>query len=239
MIWLYAALLVLWGNVASSLLGPTAVLPGGTVDFAIAGAALVLISLVVASSLGLSAAEVGLGRAGLVRGAFVGALFGFVGAIAAVAALRLVAPAIVGRQVEYAPLGQVTEAELARHVVALLPLGDIIPEELAFRGVLLGGLLRRSRLRDALFVSGAAFALWHLAVVVPTVGNTTLGPPSPWFVPAIVIALAVVLIGGAAFSWLRIRSGSLATTIALHWVFNAGLLLGLSYTRGSLAAICC
>jgi membrane protease YdiL (CAAX protease family) len=236
-IWIYAALLVLWGNATSGLLGGSALLPGGSLEFALAGAALVAISIAFARALALDAAAVGLSRVHFARGAAVGAGLGLVGATLAVGALRLVAPAIVGQQVEYAPLAQVTEVELARHVAVLLPLGTVIPEEFAFRGVLLGGLLRRMRQRDALIISGAAFALWHLGVAIVTVDNTTLGSPSPWFGLAIVVALAVVLLGGSALAWIRLRTRSLATTIALHWVFNAGLLFGLSYTQ--VRAGCC
>jgi membrane protease YdiL (CAAX protease family) len=231
MIWVFAALLVLWGNTSSGLLGATATLPGGSVEFVVAGAALVAISIAFAPALGLDAAAVGLDRVGFARGAAVGAALGLAGAMAAVGALRFLAPAIAGQQVEYAPLAQVTELELARHVAVLLPFGTVIPEEFAFRGVLLGALLRRLRQRDALIISGAAFALWHLGVGIVTVEDTTLGSPSPWFALAIVVALAVVLLGGSALAWIRLRTRSLATTIVLHWIFNAGLLLGLSYTR--------
>ena len=236
-IWIYAALLILWGNAASGLLGGTSVLPGGSLEFVAAGAALVAISIAFARALGLDADAVGLSRVGFARGAAVGAALGLVGATLAVGALRLVASTIVGQPVEYAPLAQVTELELARHVAVLLPLGTVIPEELAFRGVLLAGLLRRLRQRDALVVSGAAFALWHLGVAIATVDDTTLGSPSPWFGLAVVLALAVVLLGGSALAWIRLRTRSLATTIALHWAFNAGLLVGLSYTR--VPAECC
>jgi membrane protease YdiL (CAAX protease family) len=236
-IWIYLALLVLWGNTASALLGTTSVLPGGSVEFVVVGAALVAISIAFARALDLDATALGLSRTHFTLGAALGAGLGLVGTTLAVSALRLVAPAIVGQPVEYAPLAQVTEVELARHVAVLLPLGTVIPEELAFRGVLLSGLLRRMRQRDALIISGAAFALWHLGVAIVTVDDTTLGSPSPWFGLAIVVALAFVLLGGSALAWLRLRTRSLATTIALHWVFNAGLLLGLSYTR--VPAECC
>lgn len=236
-IWIYAALLVLCGNAASGLLAGTARLPGGSAEFALAGAALVAISIAAARALGLDAPGVGLGRVHFARGAAIGAALGLAGAVAAVGALRLVAPAIVGQQIEYAPLAQVTDTELARHVVVFLPLGTVIPEELAFRGVLLGGLLRRMRQRDALTISGATFALWHLGVAIVTVDDTTLGSPSPYFGLAIVVALGVVLLGGSALAWVRMRTRSLATTIALHWAFNAGLLIGLSYTR--VPAECC
>jgi len=68
-------------------------------------------------------------------------------------------------------------------------------------------------------------------VAVVTVGDTTVGPPSPWFLPAVLAALLVVLGGGAVFALLRLRTGTIATTIAAHWVFNALVLLGLWYTK--------
>ena len=90
-------------------------------------------------------------------------------------------------------------------------------------------------------IAGAAivFALWHLAVVRATIDDTSLGRPSVWFVPALVGALIVVAIGGAVFAWLRLRTGSLATTIAAHWSFNAVLLVGLSLGRASVPPSCC
>ena len=45
MIWLFAALLVIWGNVVSSALGASARLPGGSWPFVVAGLILVGISL--------------------------------------------------------------------------------------------------------------------------------------------------------------------------------------------------
>ena len=68
-------------------------------------------------------------------------------------------------------------------------------------------------------------------MIVVTVGNTTLGPPSPWFVPACGIALVVVFVGGVAFAWLRLRTRTLATTVMAHWIFNAVVLLGLWATQ--------
>lgn len=82
-------------------------------------------------------------------------------------------------------------------------------------------------MRAALLGSGAAFAFWHAAVATVTVGETTIAAPSPWFLPAIAAALAVVFVGGVVLAWLRLWTDTLATTLAAHWVFNATLLVGL------------
>jgi membrane protease YdiL (CAAX protease family) len=230
LIWIFAALLVVWGNVVSSLLGASARLPGGSWPFVVTGAALVATALLFARHMRLDGVTIGLGP-GAIRGAAVGAAIAAAVALIGVALLRFVAPAIVGTHVDYAPLQQVTESGLLLHIAGFLPFGAVIPEEVAFRGVLFGALLRARGGRIAILGSSAAFALWHAAVAVVTVGDTTIGPPSPWFVPAVAGALVVVLAGGAAFATLRLRTGTIASTIAAHWTFNAIILLGLWFTK--------
>ena len=239
MIWLLALLLVVWGNVLSTLLGSSTALPGGGWPFVGAGVALMGLSLIAARSFGLIFRDVFFATRGLLPGIAIGAGVGAAAAGVGVAGLRLVAPLIVGRAVEYAPLAQVTETDLVRHLAFFLPLGDILPEELAFRGVLLPALLHDMGTLRATVVSAAAFALWHTAVVFVTVGETTIGAPSPWSLPAVAGALVVVFAGGAVLAWLRVATGNLLTTVAAHWAFNAVVLAGLWSTRSTAPAGCC
>jgi membrane protease YdiL (CAAX protease family) len=229
-VWLFALLLVLWGNLLHPLIGSTALLPGGSWQFVLAGAALVLISFLAARLLGLDTVALGLGGSGALRGAAIGAIAAGGIAFIAVAVLRL-APSIVGRPVDYAPLHGVSLDYLEPHIAIFLPLGAVIPEEVAFRGVLLGGLLRRYPARTAVLASAVAFSLWHVTVAVITVGNTALATTA-LYSPAIVGALVVLFAGGVIMGALRLVTGSLAATIAAHWVFNAVILLGLWADRG-------
>jgi len=226
MIWLFAALLVIWGNLMPPLIGTSARLPGGSWSFVLAGAALVLVSMAAARAFSLDAQALCLGWHGAVRGAIIGALPAALIAGAAVA-IFAAAPVIIGRPVSYAPLRDMPADALARHVAFFLPLGAVIPEEVAFRGALLGALLRRAGARAAVAGSAAAFAMWHGSVVFATVADTTLGPPSALFVPAVFGFVVVLLAGGALMAIVRLATGSLASTIAAHWVFNAVILLGL------------
>jgi membrane protease YdiL (CAAX protease family) len=225
MIWIFVALLVGWGNAGSSLLGGTAQLPGGSLAHVVTGVTLVALSLAIARRGGLDLAAIGLRPTGWLRGTAIGVATGAAIALAGVLALQL-ASIIVGGPVVYDPLRDVTEAELLRHILLFLPLGAVLPEEIAFRGTLVG-LLRGRGARAALLGSAAAFALWHAAVAIVTVGETTVAAPSQWFLPAIIGALAVVFAGGLVLAWLRLWTDTLATTIAAHWVFNATLLVGL------------
>jgi membrane protease YdiL (CAAX protease family) len=224
---LFATLLVAWGNVAAWSLGATATLPGGSLAFALAGIALTVVSLVVAERSGLGARSLFGTRREAVRGVVIGAISAAVVALASLGFLRFIAPAITGSPVEYAPLARVGSPELAAHVLVLLPLGVVVPEEIAFRGTLLALAMRSMGLRRSVFVSAIAFALWHVSVIVATVRDTTLGPPSPWFPVACIGAWLVVVAGGVAFVLLRVRTRTITTTMAAHWLFNAVLLIGL------------
>ena len=73
--------------------------------------------------------------------------------------------------------------------------------------------------------SAFAFGLWHAVTILTTVVQTNLA--GIFFVLGVVGAFAVVFAGGAAFASLRLRTGTLATTIGLHWAFNAVILAGL------------
>ena len=223
-VWLFAVLLVLWGNLLHPFLGSTAVLPGGSWQFVLAGAALVGVSVVAARAIGLDAAALGGRRAGAFRGALIGASVAGVIAAVDVLVLRL-APSIIGQPVGYTPLERVSADELGRHIALYLPLGAVIPEAVAFRGTLLAGLLPRYGVRTAVGASAVVFALWHGTVAVFTVMNTTM--PVVLIIPAIAGALLVVFVGGVITAGLRLATGSLATSIAAHWVFNAVILIGL------------
>ena len=225
-IWLFAILLVLWGNLLHPLIGSTAILPGGSWHFVIAGAALVAVSFFAARVLGLDAAALGLRPAGALRGALVGAFAGAFVATGAAAIMRGVVPALIGQPVIYEPLSRVAAGDLSRHVALFLPFGTVIPEEIAFRGTLLGGLLARYGVRSAVLASAIAFALWHGTVTFFTVMNTTM--PVVLVVPAIAGAFVVLFVGGVIMAGLRVTTGSLATTVAAHWAFNAVILVGLS-----------
>lgn len=228
-IWLFAAFLILWGNLLHPLIGATALLPGGSWPFVAAGAAIVILTLAAARSLGLNAAALGLRRAGALRGAAIGVLLGGVTAALAVAVLRIVAPAVIGQPVIYEPLSNVGAGDLTPHVLFFLPFGAVIPEEVAFRGTLLGGLLAKHGVGFAVTTSAIAFSLWHATVAVFTVANTTM--PVVLIIPAIAGALLILFIGGAIMAGLRLATGTLTTSVTAHWAFNAIILVGLRYPK--------
>lgn len=109
--------------------------------------------------------------------------------------------------------------------LVVIPLQTVIPEELAFRGVLHGALNRAWGFRGVAAAGSLLFGLWHIATSLgltsSNVGFTRLfGGGVLGTVAGVVLAVIATGIAGFVFTWLRKRSGSLLAPIALHWSLN-------------------
>lgn len=107
----------------------------------------------------------------------------------------------------------------------VIPLQTVIPEELAFRGVLHGTLDRVVGVRGLFAAGSLLFGLWHIASSMGlTSGNKGLleifGGGLLGQIVGISLAVAATAVAGVVFTWLRRRSGSLLAPIALHWSLN-------------------
>jgi uncharacterized protein len=109
--------------------------------------------------------------------------------------------------------------------MVVIPLQTVIPEELAFRGVLHGALHRAWGFRGVALAGSLLFGLWHVATSLgltsSNVGFTRiLGGGFLGMLAGVVGAVLATGAAGFVFSWLRRRSGSLIAPIALHWSLN-------------------
>jgi membrane protease YdiL (CAAX protease family) len=109
--------------------------------------------------------------------------------------------------------------------MVIIPLQTVIPEELAFRGVLHGALNRAWGFRGVAAAGSLLFGLWHIATSLgltsSNVGFTRIfGGGVMGTVAGVVLAVVATGIAGFVFTWLRRRSGSLLAPIALHWSLN-------------------
>jgi uncharacterized protein len=197
------------------------------VDVRVAHAALVVgpvtaaLLLLLARLAGLSWAELGLGpgtwRPGL---RWAGAEIGIVAVVlAAGAALPATRDAFRDSRYHLGWAGALLTA------FVLIPLGTVLLEEVAFRGVLWGLLRRQRGTVAATAVSSALFGIWH---VLPSLGlaasNQAIGGAIGRGRSAQEIAvLGTVLFtaaSGVVFCELRRRSGSLLASAGLHWATN-------------------
>jgi membrane protease YdiL (CAAX protease family) len=114
---------------------------------------------------------------------------------------------------------------MVREVLVGIVLATVVPEELAFRGLLLGtGVEAWGRWRGAL-ASSALFGLWHISPTLSTSGdNPRLADASASAGGEVGLVLGAVLltfVAGLVFSWLRLRSRSLVAPVLAHTATNA------------------
>jgi membrane protease YdiL (CAAX protease family) len=192
-------------------------------------AAVVTILAIVASGAvghqdGLTLRDLGLAASATRRGL----LFGVVGAgaVGSVVALALALDPSLFRD---ARVDNMAVAGLAAQVGLRIPLATAVGEELLFRGVLLALLLRRLRPCPAVVASSVVFGLWHIA---PTLGDlegnevaSSVGGSTVGRIAAVAAVVVATTAAGCAFSWLRLRSGSLVAPILVHWSVNGSALV--------------
>ena len=171
-------------------------------------------------SRGLSWSELGLGREHWRSGAWyaVGAVALVGTVIVAGALMPWTRPMFMNNH--YAT---VSGALLASMIV--IPLQTVLPEELAFRGVLHGALDRAWGFRGVAATGSLLFGLWHIAtsfgLTSSNVGFTEMfGVGVFGVIAGVVMAVIATGAAGFVFTWLRRRSGSLIAPIALHWSLN-------------------
>jgi uncharacterized protein len=160
---------------------------------------------VIAAWSGLTADELGLARwsSGLRVG----------GVAVAVVGLVLIVAAAVPATRGYFDDDRVDvgAGEMLVRVLVVIPVGTVVFEELAFRGVLLALLRRRAEIRIAIAWSAIGFGLWHVPALV--------GDDGPAAIAGTVLATTAAGIG---FAWLRLRSGSLLAPMLAHLATNSG-----------------
>ena len=177
--------------------------------------------LVLARWAGLGWNELGLGQ-GTWRRGLLWALVA-IGAVAVVLAVGALLPLTRSafRDTRY-DLGW---AHALRTAFVLIPLGTVLFEEVAFRGVLWGLLRRRHGTWVATSVSSALFGLWH---VLPSLGlaasdqalGNTVGRGTSGQALTVVGTVLFTGLAGVVFCELRRRSGSLLAPAGLHWATN-------------------
>ena len=169
---------------------------------------------------GTSWRDMGLASEGLLRSLRLGALI-----VAAVATLVVLASLAspVRDVLGDGRFSDVDDAEMAYQTLVRIPLATAFAEELAFRGALLAVLLMWMSPLRALLVSSALFGLWHIlpgSAALDTTSTLEAGESGAAMVSAVAGQVLITAIAGAAFCWLRLRSGHLAAPVLVHWGLN-------------------
>ncbi|SED90058.1 CPBP family intramembrane glutamic endopeptidase [Streptomyces sp. Ag109_O5-10] len=167
--------------------------------------------------------ELGLGRCTAANGARWGAaLIGIVAAVYLCAALLPVTRGLFADQRTNALSG----SEITFKALVAVPVGTVLLEETAFRGVLFALLCRLRTATTAAVLSSVLFGLWHILPSLnlnkdkPLLGSL-FGHSVAGAVLVDVGAVLFTAVAGCLLCWVRDRSGSLLAPMALHWAVNA------------------
>lgn len=203
-------------NAVTNRLWPRAYLPW---NVAVTGALLTL-----ARRCGVSWYELGLDPTRLGAGFRLGAIAA--GSVGLVYGAALALPTTRGAFVDTRTTGRFTSALFEATV--RVPLGTVLLEEVAFRGVL-PVLVGGSRWRATL-VSSGLFGLWHVLPSTAMSANAAFGDRSA--VTRAGLAVAATSVAGVALTTGRDRSGHLAAPMLAHVATNSlGVLIAWWMTR--------
>jgi len=195
---------------AFGLLGPNAL------SVSLLTAALVLI----AWSSGATRADLGLGRADMSAGLRYGA--GACGVVLLALLLAAAVPATNGFL--HDARAQIAGGRLLYQLGVSIVLLTAIPEEFAFRGVLLGSALRLWSPWRASLITSALFGLWHIAPTLHTMSANHVFRGEAAGVAGQVLlvfgSIAVTFAAGLVLCWLRLRSRSLIAPVMAHVAIN-------------------
>jgi len=107
---------------------------------------------------------------------------------------------------------------LLYRITIYIPLGTVLLEEIAFRGILLQLFSQISVANQAIILQSAVFTFWHIGLLlrVPLVVKLALTEKLAF----VSIAIAIFISGGL-FGFLRIHTSSLVGPMLAHWLVNA------------------
>jgi membrane protease YdiL (CAAX protease family) len=172
----------------------------------------------------LSAADLGLARADISRGAVYG-----IATLLIIATVLVIVALIPATRVFFDDArGHVSGLRLLSEVTVSYLMLTVIPEEFAFRGVLLAAGRELWEDRGASLVISALFGLWHISPALVMMSlNRQLNEVTTTSGTILVVAGAVLgtFAAGLVFCWLRLRSRSLLAPVIAHLTTNGGALL--------------
>jgi uncharacterized protein len=175
-------------------------------------------ALAAAAASGLTAADLGFGPGRWLPGRLGSVLAGATAAgWLAAAAVPAARPVLDDKRIE-----GLTGRGLAYQTLVRIPVGTVLWEEIAFRGVLQAALRRVMSEPAAIAVTSGVFGLWHIRPTAGALRANGLADGRGRAVTGVAAGVAVTAGGGVLFSWLRARSGRLAAPVALHLAINCG-----------------
>jgi membrane protease YdiL (CAAX protease family) len=107
---------------------------------------------------------------------------------------------------------------LLYRIIVYIPLGTVLLEEIAFRGVLLQLFLQITGANQAILLQSLVFVFWHIGLLLRIFPFKKLISYS--MLMTIAGGAVVIFIGGILFGVLRVYTSSIVGPIVAHWLVN-------------------
>jgi membrane protease YdiL (CAAX protease family) len=175
-------------------------------------------ALSAAAASGLTPADLGVGRGRWPPGRLGAGLAAAVaGGWLLVAGVPVTRPVLADKRI-----ASLDGRAIAYQAVVRIPVGTVLWEEVAFRGVLQAALRRILPSGAAIAVTSGVFGIWHIRPTIQALRVNGLAGSRGQATARALAGVAVTTAGGAVLSWLRERSGSLAAPVLVHLATNCG-----------------
>ncbi len=204
------------------------------IGYVMANTGTAALSVIAARNCGVSWADMGMCPDRRGRGIRIGLITAL--PAAAVVGLGAVVPATRGFFQDERATGGGTRHVLFETLVRI-PLGTALPEEVIFRGALLGLFTQRRSPAAAASMSSILFGAWH---VLPTLRTLPLNPAGARAhgnprrtAGAVLAAVTATTLAGYGLAWLRFRSGSIAAPVVAHAALNGAAYLAARFVVGA------
>lgn len=112
-------------------------------------------------------------------------------------------------------------AALVFRVLVRIPLGTVVLEEVAFRGVLFGTWADRQSVRTAVIGSSVLFGLWHIGPTLALLAENDVALTTLGLLVAVGGSVAITAVAGVVFCALRLRSGGIVAPALVHGATNS------------------
>ncbi len=174
--------------------------------------------LAAARATGLSWQELGLGRGRLSAGLRAGARGAVLVASSYAAALAIprLRPLLTDARV-----AGLDDRQIAYQVLLRIPVGTVLWEEVAFRGVLHAALARALPAPTAVAVGAAVFGTWHVRPTITALSVNRLADRPVARCSFVASGCLGAAAAGVVFTGLRLHSGSLFAPAVVHLATNS------------------
>jgi len=206
------------------------------IGYVMANDSAAVLSVAAARTCGISRAGLGMCPDRLGRGIRIGLITAL--PVTAVVGLGAMVPATRGFFHDERARGGGTRHVLFETLVRI-PLGTALPEEVIFRGSLIGLFTQRHSAAMAASMSSILFGVWH---VLPTLRTLPLNPAgtrvhgNPMRTVGVVLAtVTATTLAGYGLAWLRYRSGSIAAPLVAHASLNGAAYLAARFVTDAAA----